>query len=70
MYYDIIELNENNSERKEKSILLKTIYGDVFAPISVCTIVDNRLWCPSWIFSKKNLNACMMVSGFVSTIQV
>ena len=59
-----IRLVKGNHEFKEKSLKLSTIYGDVYAPLSAITIINNVAVVPDWVFVNKGLNPCQMIKGF------
>lgn len=60
-----IRLVAGNHEWKEKSLKLKTIFGDVYAPLSKITVINDTAIVPDWIFAKKGLNPCQMIEGFM-----
>ena len=64
-----IRLLNGNHEFKEKSLKLVTIFGDVYAPLSVTKIVDNIAFVPEWVFYKNGKNPCQMVKGFEEGLQ-
>lgn len=60
-----IKLTDRNHEWKRKSLKLRTIFGDVYAPLSKVTVINNVAIVPDWIFANKGLNPCQMVDGFI-----
>lgn len=61
----IIRLDDQNHETREKSIKLVTIFGNVYAPKSVIKVTGDIITVPMWVFDKKELNPCQMVTGFI-----
>jgi hypothetical protein len=60
-----IKLVADNHEWREKSLKLVTIFGDVYAPLSKITVVNDIAIVPNWVFTNKGLNPCQMVNGFI-----
>lgn len=60
-----IRLTKRNHEWMRNSLILRTIFGDVSAPLSKITVVNDVAIVPDWIFANKGLNPCQMVDGFI-----
>ena len=63
-----IRLVNGNHEFRGKSLKLVTIYGNVYAPLSVTTIVNDIAIVPEWVFVNKELNPCQMIKGYEGRI--
>ena len=64
MKYAIIKLDDQNHEIMEKSIKLRTIFGNVYAPKSRTEIREGRAYVPEWVFLEAALNPCQMITGY------
>ena len=65
-----IKLNKSNHEIMKKVIKLRTIYCDVYVPLSQCSIDNNYAIVPDKYFHEADVNPCHMLSGFVDLIYV
>ena len=65
MKYAIIKLNANNHEIVENSVRFKTIYGDVPVREKKVIVEGNVARVPLWNFAQREINPCMMISGYV-----
>jgi hypothetical protein len=61
----LIRLDERNHEIREKSIKFKTLFGDVYAPKKCVEIHGDVALVPGWVFTRKGLNPCQMVTGYI-----
>lgn len=79
MRYARIEVEKSLYDSREKSVLLETAFGTVYAPKSRIIIEGERkpelatnsfvqILVPSWVFWNKCLNPCQLLTGFIEEI--
>ena len=75
MQYARVIVEKKAFEMRKKSVLLETIFGNVYAPMSKVAVEGvGKQWAqilvPCWVFWNKGLNPCQLVNGFVEQVEV
>lgn len=73
MYIDYAIINltkDNHTSVDDKSLILKTIFGDMTVSVSdiIFTAGAKGVYVPCYLFALNGFNPCQMINGYVQTI--